>query len=86
MEFETARMGERGQIVIPQVFRENMDLHKGAQFIVVEMHDSIIFKKLAAPTVDEFELMIKKGHAFAKKHKLTEKDMWDAIRKARASK
>ena len=84
MEFEVTRLGERGQIVIPQVFREHLKLEKGEKFIVVEQGDSIVLRRLKAPTKTEFEELMKKTHEFAKKHRLTEKDMWDAIRKTRS--
>jgi len=83
MEFEITKMGERGQVVIPKEFREDMGLHIGEKFIVIERGDMIIFKRLRAPTIEEFEVMIKKGHAHAKKHKLTKKDLKEAIKKAR---
>jgi len=83
MEFEVTRLGERGQIVIPQAFREHLKLGKGEKFIVIEQGDSIILKRLKAPTKEEFRELTRKTHAFAKKHRLTKQDMWDAIRKAR---
>lgn len=84
MEFEVTRLGERGQIVIPQVFREHLKLEKGEKFIVVEQGDSIVLRRLKAPSKTEFEELMKKTHEFAKKHGLTEKDMWDAIKKTRS--
>jgi len=84
MEFEVTRLGERGQIVIPQVFREHLKLEKGEKFIVVEQGDSIVLRRLKAPTKTEFEELLKKTHEFAKKKGLTEKDMWDAIKKTRS--
>ena len=83
MEFEVTRLGERGQIVIPQLFREHLKLVKGEKFIVVEQGDAIILRRLKAPTKTEFENFMSKTHEFAKKHNLTEKDMWEAIKKAR---
>lgn len=84
MEFEVTRLGERGQIVIPQVFREHLKLEKGEKFIVVEQGDAIILRRLKAPTKTEFEDLMRKTHEFAKKHSIAEKDMWDAIKKARS--
>jgi len=83
MEFEITRLGERGQIVIPQVFREHLRLVKGEKFIVVEQGDAIILRRLKAPTKAEFEALMRRTHEFAKKHGLVEKDMWGAIKKTR---
>ena len=85
-KFEVTKMGERGQIVIPQEFRKSMKLHAGEKFIVVEHKDTLIFKRMEAPTIEEFDAMIAKGHEHARKNKLTQKDMEDAIKIARIKK
>ena len=84
MEFEIAKIGERGQVVIPQSFREEMSIHKGEKFMVLQRGDMIILKRLQAPTKEQFEKMLNKAHLHTKKHNLTEKDMWDSIDKVRA--
>ena len=84
MDFEITKLGERGQVVIPQEFRKSMGLHIGEKFIVVERGDMLVLKRIKAPTMEEFDVMIAKGHAHAKKHGLTEKDLQEAIRRARA--
>lgn len=86
MEFEVTKLGERGQVVIPQEFRRDMGLHTGEKFIVIGRRDMLILKRMKAPTLEDFEVMIRKGHAHAKKHKLTEQDMQEAIKKARSKK
>ena len=83
MDFEIAKMGERGQVVIPQSFRDGMSIHKGDKFMVLQKGDMIVLKKLRAPSKDDFEKMLKKSHIHAEKHALTEKDMEMAIKKAR---
>lgn len=83
MEFEITKIGERGQVVIPQSFREQMHLHKGDKFIILQQGDAIILKRLRAPTKSDFEVMLKKAHLHAQKHKLTEKDLNEALKQAR---
>jgi AbrB family looped-hinge helix DNA binding protein len=83
MEFEITKLGERGQVVIPQEFRKSMGLHLGEKFIVIERGDMLILKRLKAPTIEDFDVMVRKGHEHARKHKLTEKDLQEAIKKAR---
>ncbi|MCH7568055.1 MAG: AbrB/MazE/SpoVT family DNA-binding domain-containing protein [Nanoarchaeota archaeon] len=83
MEFEVTRLGERGQIVIPQIFREHLKLKKGEKFMVMEQGGTILLKRLSPPTKEEFEQLLKKTHEHARKHKLTEEDMWHAIEKTR---
>lgn len=84
MEFEFTSLGERGQIVIPQVFRENLNLKKGEKFMVVEQEGTIILKRITPPTKAEFKELLRKTRAHAKKNNLTEKDLQDAINSAKA--
>ena len=83
MEFEVTKLGERGQVVIPQEFREHMGLKSGDKFIVIERGDTLMFKRLRAPSIEEFDAMIKKGHERAKKLGLTEKDLEEARKRSR---
>ncbi len=83
MEFEIATIGERGQVVIPQAVRTDMSIHKGDKFMVLQRGDMLVLKKVIAPSMDDFNKMLKKGHAHAEKHNLVEKDLYDAIKKAR---
>ena len=84
MDFEITKIGERGQVVIPQMFREKLSVHKGDKFMVLQRGDTLVLKRLRAPSKEDFEKMLRKAHEHAKKHKLTEEDLWRAIEKARA--
>ena len=84
MEFEITKLGERGQVVIPQEFRKSMGLHIGEKFIVIERGDMLVLKRIKAPAMEEFDAMIAKSHAHAKKQGLTEKDLQEAVKRARA--
>lgn len=58
MEIEISKVGERGQIVIPQDFREELNIKKGEKFIVVKSDDELIFKqmkKLKAKSLDQLK-------------------------------
>ena len=83
MEFEVATIGERGQVVIPQSFREEMGIHKGDKFMVLARGDMFVLKKLQAPSMEDFDRMLKKAHDHAKKHGLQPSDVEDAIRRVR---
>ena len=85
-ELEVTRLGERGQVVIPQEFRKSMGLHGGEKFIVLGSGDTLLLKRIKVPTIADFEGMLRKAHAHARKHRLTEKHLEEAIRKARAKK
>jgi len=83
MEFEVATIGERGQVVIPQSFREEMGVHKGDKFMVLRRGDMVVLKKLQAPTVEDVERMLRKAHEHATKHGLKPSDAEDALRRVR---
>ncbi|MBI1968496.1 AbrB/MazE/SpoVT family DNA-binding domain-containing protein [Candidatus Woesearchaeota archaeon] len=83
MEFEVATIGERGQMVIPQLFREEMGVHKGDKFMVLVRGDMFVLKKLQAPSMKDFDRMVKKAHAHAKEHGLQQSDIGEIIRKVR---
>ena len=58
MELEITKLGERGQIVIPQEIRNQLHLKKGEKFLVVKSYSKIIFeplRKLKAKIVDELK-------------------------------
>jgi len=70
MEIEISRMGERGQVVVPQEFREDLKLEKGEKFIVVKADNKLIFepmknlKEKAIHELSEELLDIKISNAF----------------------
>lgn len=86
MEFEVTKMGERGQVVIPQEFRKSMGLRTGDKFVVIEREDTLIFKRLGPPTIEEFDEMIRKGHERAKRLKLDTNDLEEVRKRARSKK
>jgi len=56
MEMEISKVGERGQIVIPQEFRDELHIKKGEKFLVVKSDNKLIFqqiRKLKAKNIDQ---------------------------------
>lgn len=79
MTVETVRMSSKGQIVIPQVVREEMHAGEGTLFAVVGEKDAIVLKKIATPSKEE---LVRSLARFAQKAKMrlqgkgiTEKDL-----------
>lgn len=79
MLVETVRMSSKGQVVIPQDVREELQVDEGTVFAIVGSKDTIILKKIVLPSKEE---LIKSLGLFAKKAKLklqmkgiTEKDL-----------
>jgi len=58
MDIEISKVGERGQIVIPQEFREEMNIRKGEKFLVVKIDNKLIFQqmeKLKSETLEQLK-------------------------------
>ena len=82
-EIEVTSVSSRGQVVIPQKIRDKLHITEGEKFVVIGENDTIVLKKLEVPSFRGFDKLLKKTREHARKHGLTEKDMWDAIEKTR---
>jgi len=47
MEIEISKVGERGQIVIPQEFRDKLHIKKGDKFLVVRTDNKLILQQMS---------------------------------------
>lgn len=85
---EFTSVSSKGQVVIPRKIRERMKLQEGEKLIVVEDedNDTIILKKVGLRSFKGFDKLLKKTQKHAKKHRFTEKDMFEAIERARRKK
>jgi AbrB family looped-hinge helix DNA binding protein len=84
--FATTRMSSKGQIVIPEAIRKQLNLKPGAQFVVVGEEDVMIFKAITAPSLEPFEALIQQARQQAKLAGLKRADISDAVLKARGRK
>ena len=79
----TTKMSSKGQIVIPENIRRNLNLKAGARFIVVGDKDVVILKSIKPPSIDEFDELITKARRDGKKAGLKKADIAEAIKKVR---
>ena len=82
----TTRMSSKGQVVIPESIRKQLDLKEGAQFLVVGDKDVVILKVVTLPDKSEFDTLIKQARQQAKEAGLTQADITSAVAKARGKK
>lgn len=82
-KMEVTSMSSRGQIVIPLDIRERLNLNEGEKFVVVGENDTIILKKLEAPSFRGFDKLLKKTRDFAEKKGLKQSDVEKAILEVR---
>ncbi len=80
----TARLSEKGQIVIPRSIREKLGLKKGADFVVIAENDIIVLKKLEPPSLAEFDAIVGKLRRQARRSGIRTVDIDDAVESVRA--
>jgi AbrB family looped-hinge helix DNA binding protein len=82
----TTKMSSKGQIVIPEVVRDQMGLKAGAQFVVVGEDDVIILKTITVPSMKEFDTIIKIARQRAKAARMKKSDIAAAVAEVRERK
>lgn len=82
----TTKMTSKGQIVIPEAIRNELNLTSGTQFVVVGEGDSVILKTISPPSIKDLSKLMAKAQKEAKKVGLKKSDVATAIKKARKSK
>jgi AbrB family looped-hinge helix DNA binding protein len=82
----TTRMSSKGQIVIPDAIRKQMNLKPGVEFIVLGEDDVVILKTITAPGMDEFDGLIKQARQQAKLAGLKRAELSATLSKARGRK
>ncbi len=82
----TTKMSSKGQVVIPENIRKQLNLKSGAQFIVVGEKDVVILKNIAPPSLDEFSALIAEARKKGKKAGIKKSDINEAVLKARGEK
>lgn len=82
----TTKMTSKGQVVIPEEIRRRLHLQAGTRFVVVADRDTVIFKTIEPPSLDEFDDLIAEARKQAEKAGLTESDIEAAIEEVRRRK
>ena len=75
----TTKMSSKGQVVIPEEIRDQLGLNAGTQFIVVGEDDVVILKMVRAPSMRDFDRLIRKARAQAKSAGLKRADISAAV-------
>jgi AbrB family looped-hinge helix DNA binding protein len=82
-EVMITRLSSKGQIVLPKVLRDTLGLKSGEIFAMFGEDDTIVLKKIELPSEQDFEKLLKWGQKYAKKYKISKKDVLRAIEEAR---
>jgi len=87
MVVETVKMSSKGQIVIPQGIREEINADEGTVFAVIGGQDTVVLKKIETPTkeqlIKELSSIAKEGRKRLERKGLKESDIPSLIKKAR---
>lgn len=81
--FATTRMSSKGQVVIPESIRKQMNLVEGTQFVVVAENDVVLLKIIEAPAISDFDELLQQTRAQAKSADVKQSEISAAIKKAR---
>jgi len=79
----TTKMSSKGQVVIPEDVRRKLGLDAGTQFIVVGEDDVVILKMVKAPSMRDFDRLVRKARAQAKAAGLKRSDIASAVAQVR---
>jgi len=87
MSVETIRMSSKGQVVIPQEVRNEVNAKEGTVFAVIGSKDTIVLKKIITPNkeelINELKNIANEGAKRAKKLGIKQSDVPDLVHKAR---
>jgi len=79
----TTKMSSKGQVVIPESIRKQLNLKNGSQFVVVAKDDVVIFKAITPPAMEQFDELIQRARTQARRSGMKKSDIAAAIAKAR---
>ena len=82
----TTRMSSKGQVVIPEEIRTRLQLEPGTQFVAVGEGDVVILKKIALPTMDDFDTLITEARRQARSAGMKRSDITAALMGVRGAK
>jgi len=82
----TTKMSSKGQVVIPENIRKQLNLKVGSQFVVVGDKDVVIFKNISPPSLDEFGDLIADARKKGRQVGMKKSDIRKAILKVRGRK
>ena len=82
----TTKMSSKGQVVIPEDIRKQLNLKAGARFVVFGEKDVVILKNISPPSMEEFKGLMGRARKEAKKAGLKKSDIQDAIARVRGKK
>lgn len=82
-DIQITSVSSRGQVVIPQSIRDQLNIKPREKFAVAGEDGTIIFKRIEMPKKKDFDTLLKRTREFAKTTALAESHINYAIKKSR---
>jgi AbrB family looped-hinge helix DNA binding protein len=79
----TTKMSSRGQVVIPEKIREQLNLKPGTEFVIIAKGDVVLFKKVTPPSWEQFDALIREARRQARISSLAPAAVRRAVSRAR---
>ncbi len=86
MTVATTKLSSKGQVVIPESIRKSLHLKEGDQFVVVGQGDSVIFKAITPPSLNQLDGLLATARKQAREASLRPSDIKTAIARVRRGK
>jgi AbrB family looped-hinge helix DNA binding protein len=85
-DIATTKMSSKGQVVIPERIRKQLNLKTGSQFVVVGDKDVVILRAIETPSMDQFDALIRRARQQARGARMKRSDITAAVAKVRGRK
>lgn len=80
---EITSMSTKGQIIIPQIIRNELRVDSGAKFMIMTDGENILLKPIAMPKMEAFGNLIKRSKEYIKKTGMRQSELAALIKKDR---
>jgi AbrB family looped-hinge helix DNA binding protein len=80
---EITSLSSKGQVVIPNAIRNDLNVSVGDKFAVISDGRNILLKPIDRPQVAEFNTLIARSRKYARRIGLKKSDILNAIKKVR---
>lgn len=81
----TTKLSSKGQVVIPEAIRRRLGLDPGVEFVVLGDDDTIVLKRISAPTMRDFDKVVARARQAARRAGLRRSDIAAAISAVRST-